>query len=763
MVEVLNQILRLQFPRHESSATSGNSYQTMHRSGPVSSSGRFQTASCVNSRTEVGDNGGQHSKFLKGRKSAALQARGLSARFDNHPESLVPSIYSGSKCSPSASSAFQRLALLFPSSAISSIPLVSSRQSAGSSSSFARNKSFPKENEASSRLSRAVTCKLGAHSTFLDGSSHSKALPNAGRRSSSSCKCQPTSRPSSIVGAVSEAASVVTTTEYEERTQTAVFQQKTTYDEETMKISLAPDVAMSFTIPPPVDLSEEDVGLGPLKELERTPMIDEAWKLLQGAVVTYCGQPVGTLAACDPTDITPLNYDQVFIRDFIPSAVSFLLSGQHEIVRNFLLHTLQLQSWEKSVDCFTPGEGLMPASFKVRQVPVENEEGLWEEHLDPDFGESAIGRVAPVDSGLWWIMLLRAYGKATGDRSLERRVDFQTGIKLILKVCLADHFDMFPTLITTDGPCMIDRRLGIHGHPLEIQSLFFGALRAARDMIAPENGGIELIRAVNARLTALSFHIQEYYWIDLAKINQIYRYKTEEYSQDAINKFNIYPEQVSPWLLNWMPDSGGYFVGNVQPAHMDFRFFMLGNLWAIISSLATKQQSEGILELIDSKWEDLIGHMPLKICFPALEGEEWRIITGADPKNTPWSYHNGGSWPVLLWQFTLACIKMGKPEMAERAVAVVEKRLGLDRWAEYYDTRSGRFIGKQARLHQTWSVAGYLSAKLLLANPEAACILTHEEDLGIMQASSCLIAANPRHKRRRTSPSPAHSPASPPY
>lgn len=43
------------------------------------------------------------------------------------------------------------------------------------------------------------------------------------------------------------------------------------------------------------------------------------------------------------------------------------------------------------------------------------------------------------------------------------------GIKLILKVCLADHFDMFPTLITTDGPCMIDRRLGIHGHPLEIQ------------------------------------------------------------------------------------------------------------------------------------------------------------------------------------------------------------------------------------------------------------------------------------------------------
>ena len=69
----------------------------------------------------------------------------------------------------------------------------------------------------------------------------------------------------------------------------------------------------------------------------------EAWKLLQGAVVTYCGNPVGTMAANDPGDKLPLNYDQVFIRDFIPSALAFLLRGESEIVKNFLLHTLQLQ------------------------------------------------------------------------------------------------------------------------------------------------------------------------------------------------------------------------------------------------------------------------------------------------------------------------------------------------------------------------------------------------------------------------------------
>jgi hypothetical protein len=75
-------------------------------------------------------------------------------------------------------------------------------------------------------------------------------------------------------------------------------------------------------------------------------------------------------------------------------------------------------------------------------------------------------------SGLWWIILLRAYGKCSGDLSVQERVDVQTGIKMILKLCLADGFDMFPTLLVTDGSCMIDRRMGIHGHPLEIQVIF---------------------------------------------------------------------------------------------------------------------------------------------------------------------------------------------------------------------------------------------------------------------------------------------------
>jgi len=87
----------------------------------------------------------------------------------------------------------------------------------------------------------------------------------------------------------------------------------------------------------------EDVEEGEKAEEEETEVEKEAWQLLQEALVTYCDHPVGTVAANDSDDQQPLNYDQVFIRDFIPSALAFLLKGEKEIVKNFLLNTLQLQ------------------------------------------------------------------------------------------------------------------------------------------------------------------------------------------------------------------------------------------------------------------------------------------------------------------------------------------------------------------------------------------------------------------------------------
>nr|GMD93805.1 probable alkaline/neutral invertase D [Ipomoea batatas] len=455
---------------------------------------------------------------------------------------------------------------------------------------------------------------------------------------------------------------------------------------------------------------------------EPHPLIAEAWEALRRSTVSFRGQPVGTIAALDHST-EELNYDQVFLRDFIPSALAFLMNGEPEIVKNFLLKTLRLQSWEKKVDKFKLGEGVLPASFKVLHDPVRNSETII-----ADFGESAIGRVAPVDSGFWWIILLRAYTKSTGDTSLAELPECQRGIRLILTLCLSEGFDTFPTLLCADGCSMIDRRMGVYGYPIEIQALFFMALRCALRLLKHDEESRDCTDQIVKRLHALSYHMRNYFWLDIKQLNDIYRFKTEEYSHTAVNKFNVMPDSLPDWVFDFMPTRGGYFIGNVSPARMDFRWFCLGNCIAILSCLATPEQASAIMDLIESRWEELVGEMPLKICYPAMEGHEWRIVTGCDPKNTSWSYHNGGSWPVLLWLLTAACIKTGRPQIARKAIELAEARLLKDNWPEYYDGKHGRYIGKQARKFQTWSIAGYLVARMMLEDPSHIGMIALEED-----------------------------------
>ncbi|GJR24800.1 probable alkaline/neutral invertase B [Tanacetum coccineum] len=60
--------------------------------------------------------------------------------------------------------------------------------------------------------------------------------------------------------------------------------------------------------------------------------------------------------------------------------------------------------------------------------------------------------------------------------------------------------------------------------------------------------------------------------------------------------------------------------------------------------------------------------------------------------------------------------------------SIGKKGLRKDGWPEYYDGKSGRYIGKQARKHQTWSVAGYVVAKMLIEDPTRLSIIALGDD-----------------------------------
>lgn len=447
----------------------------------------------------------------------------------------------------------------------------------------------------------------------------------------------------------------------------------------------------------------------------------QALEALEQSILYYQGRPVGTLAACDP-DIPALNYDQCFVRDFVSSALVFLTQGRTEIVRNFLEVTLKLQPKTRHLDCSKPSRGLMPASFKI--VTINGQE-----YFKPDFGDHAIGRVAPADSCLWWILLLRAYVIASQDLALAQRSDFQEGIRLILELSMVTRFDMYAMVLVPDGASMIDRRLGLYGHPIDIQSLFYAALLASRELLVPNQENQAMIQAIECRIPLLLKQLRENYWLDPERLNVIYRYQVEEYGESALNQFNIYSDSIPFYrLAKWIPEAGGYLAGNLGPSQLDCRFFAIGNLMAILAALTDEHQCHQILNLIELRWGDLIGQMPMKLCYPALEDTEWRIVTGADPKNRPWSYHNGGSWPVLLWMLTAAARKMNRGELAHHAIAVAERRLLRDHWPEYYDGQDGRLIGKESRKYQTWTIAGYLFAKALIDNPDHLKLITFDPE-----------------------------------
>ena len=439
-----------------------------------------------------------------------------------------------------------------------------------------------------------------------------------------------------------------------------------------------------------------------------TASIDAAYALLRSSVMHYQGHPVGTVAASDPSGPVAANYHDCFVRDFIPSALVFLADGDHEIVRNFLTTVMDLRSQHKAVQGHELEPAVLPASFRVIDTPDGSQQ------IRADFGDHAIGRVAPVDAMMWWVIVLGIYQRESGDTELPRERRIQRAIKGILELSLREGFEVFPTLLVPDGSFMIDRRMGVYGHPLEIQALFYGMLVTAIDLLTVTEATAGIVKMAIKRANMLRSYMRLFYWLDLKQLNEIHRYRTEEFGSGTVNMLNIYPESIPDWVVDWLPHRAGFLVGNLGPGRMDFRYFALGNLLSILFGITTREESSRIMFLYSDRWADLIGEMPCKIVYPAMSGKEWMFMTGSDPKNVPWSYHNGGNWPVLLWAFVAAALKTGRGDLAQLAIEIADRSLPENQWPEYFDGRGGHLIGRRAHLNQLWTVTGYiLSHKLL--------------------------------------------------
>ena len=264
--------------------------------------------------------------------------------------------------------------------------------------------------------------------------------------------------------------------------------------------------------------------------------------------------------------------------------------------------------------------------------------------------------------------------------------------------------------------------------PLEVEVLLYGCLRSCCHLMELAQRD-RISRLLDQRLVLtrqwlhdLRSFLLKHYWVTSKTVQVLRRRPTEQYGEHQHeNEFNVQPQVIPPWLQDWLENRGGYLIGNIRTGRPDFRFYSLGNSLACLFGLLTAPQQRGLFRLVLHNREHLMAQMPMRICHPPLSSEEWMNKTGSDPKNWPWSYHNGGHWPSLLWFLGGAILLHGQrhPEadvllmgqmksMLEESYWAQLNQLPRQQWAEYFDGPTGTWVGQQARTYQTWTIVGFL-------------------------------------------------------
>lgn len=426
---------------------------------------------------------------------------------------------------------------------------------------------------------------------------------------------------------------------------------------------------------------DRDLSLQPRGPANRERLRAEAVALLMRAIVhDERGEPCGTVAS---TGDLESHYRNVWTRDNVAPMLYFM-EDEPRLVRSFLEALMRRQSVDRRT------LGLIPIGFS----PQFN-------HTDLG-GEEAIGAIYSIDSTLWFLILLGLHVETT--RDLEWLQTHRRHVKTALGLLLSPRFDPLPLLAAPESVTEIDRPAGLHGYPLQLQVLLFLALRwSARLLRALDEP--DQATVCDAEAEAIQSWINRWYWLDPDLLAERGDLPMEQYGAGNPNPFNLDYGRIRQ-ATSWLKE-GGFLAGTLRARHLDTRFWAFPNCLAAMSGIVSASRATAIMYLIRDRAPDLLGQMPLAVCWPELRGSRYQILMDSDPRGRPGVFHNGAYWPNILWAFVPTALLAGQRDLAENALELAARRLSPE-WGEYYDRR-GR-IGKAARRHQTWSIAGFLLA-----------------------------------------------------
>ena len=136
---------------------------------------------------------------------------------------------------------------------------------------------------------------------------------------------------------------------------------------------------------------------------------------------------------------------------------------------------------------------------------------------------------------------------------------------------------------------------------------------------------------------------------------------------------------------------------------------VFGNLLAILCGLADEAAGHRIVQAI--RTAQAAEPYPVRVTLQVLSRQDplWRAYMGRHQQNQPHQYHNGGLWPFVGGFWVLALARLGRSDLAWRALEQLAAVNALDGW-RFTEWFHGKTLQPGGMAGQSWNAATLLLA-----------------------------------------------------
>ncbi|HET8843362.1 MAG TPA: glycoside hydrolase 100 family protein [Ktedonobacteraceae bacterium] len=388
-------------------------------------------------------------------------------------------------------------------------------------------------------------------------------------------------------------------------------------------------------------------------------------------LLRVCSSPAGFLAS--PSDVD--NYARVWARDGVITGLAALASGESDLVRT-LRQTLETLAYYQGPH----GEIPSNVSMDGRKVSYG--------HL--------VGRV---DAVLWYVIGVCAYLRATHDTHFQETMRSSVEQALFLAGCW--EYNARGLIYTPLSGNWADEYIQ-QGYVLADQALYVLALQSAGDVFKQS--------LWREKATLLRELLTLNYWPCSAHENDPRIYHPHAYRAQAEQGEPVY------WLSTFSPS--GYTT----------TFDGLAHALILLAEIGSHDQSKRA-EAYVKRLEREIGSSLLPAFWPVIQpgNSAWRVLEAnhlySQFKNRPYTYHNGGLWPMLTGLYAVGLTRYGSLPRVWHLLSALTTANAQGRdgsiwdFAEYHHGQTYEPMGTR---HTAWSAAATILAHQALMQGLAA-------------------------------------------